>query len=235
MLKYSLIENLLTPEQDDFMAHVTDVRSYSIDEIIERMLKRGTLLTKADISAVLEVYHDVIADIIEDGGAIHTPLINTMPSIPGVFKGAEDSFDVNRHQTKVNVNPGKLLREAATKIKVTKVHIDDPAPYILEVKDILSGKVNEVLTNGGVVQLSGGRLKFYNDKPENGVFLIDENKKEIRCEVIVENKPARIIAVIPAGIPKTVYKLEVRTSYSASLKESKTLKTGQFHKHLTLI
>jgi hypothetical protein len=235
MLKYSLVENLLTVEQDDFMAHPTEVRSYSVDEIIEQMLKRGTLLTKADISAVLEVYHQVIADVVEEGGAIHTPLINTTPSISGVFKGAEDTFDPKRHHVKVNVNPGKLLREAAPKIKVTKVHVDDPLPYILEVKDILSGKTNAVLTHGGVVQISGGKLKFYADKPNNGLFLVDEHNAEIRCKIIVENKPARIIAIIPEDIPKTAYRLEIRTTFSNYQRECKTLKIGQFNKLLTAI
>ena len=41
MLKYSLRENLLTPAPDDYMAQVTDVRSYTLDEIIDLMMDRG--------------------------------------------------------------------------------------------------------------------------------------------------------------------------------------------------
>ena len=42
MLKYALRENLLTPEPDDYMAQTVDARSYSGEEIVELMLKRGS-------------------------------------------------------------------------------------------------------------------------------------------------------------------------------------------------
>ena len=42
MLKYSLRENLLTPAPDDYMAQVTDTRSYSLEEIIDLMMDKGS-------------------------------------------------------------------------------------------------------------------------------------------------------------------------------------------------
>ncbi|MDR2754324.1 MAG: hypothetical protein LBC20_01335 [Planctomycetaceae bacterium] len=56
MLEYHLVENLLTPAPDDAMAQIVNLRTYTDEEIAELMLKRGSLLTKADILAVLEVY-----------------------------------------------------------------------------------------------------------------------------------------------------------------------------------
>lgn len=53
MLKYALRENLLTPEPDDYMAQTVDARSYSGEEIVELMLKRGSTLTKADAAAAV--------------------------------------------------------------------------------------------------------------------------------------------------------------------------------------
>lgn len=53
MLKYSLRENLLTAAPDDFMAQVQDVRSYTLDEIIDAMMQKGSTLTRADVAAVL--------------------------------------------------------------------------------------------------------------------------------------------------------------------------------------
>jgi len=234
MLKFNLVENLLTPAPNDYMAQVIGVRSYSVEEIVERMLKRGTLITKADVLAVLEVYHNEIADIVSEGEAVHTPIFNTQPSIPGVFDSAADNFDPARHKVRVNINPGLLLRAAAEKIKATKVHVDDPIPYIVEVKDIVSGTVNDMLTLGGVLQLRGSRLKFLPDEPDNGVFLLDDQNGENRCQLIVENKPARIIVVLPDQLPRGNYRIEIRTTYSTAMKPAKTLKRGQFAKILTV-
>jgi hypothetical protein len=198
------------------------------------MLKRGTLLTKADILAVLEVYHTEIADIVTDGDAVKTPILHAYPSIPGVFNGMADNFDHTRHHVRINLNPGTLLREAAAKIKTEKVHVDDPIPYIVEVKDIISGTVNEIITPGGVLQMRGSRLRFLSEKADNGVFLIREDGQTAHCEIIVENKPGRIIIVLPANLSTGHYHLEVRTSFTGNgARESKQLKIGRFAKILT--
>ncbi len=235
MLQFNLVENLMTPAPDDFMAQTVNVRSYTEEEIADQMLKRGTLLTKAEILAVAEVRQAVIRDILADGGAVTTALFNAQPSISGVFNGAGDGFDPARHKTRVNLTPGKLLREAEKQIKATKVHVAEPLPYITEVKDVVSGAVNGQLTAGGVIQLRGSRLSFFADKPGNGLFLIAEDGAETRCDTIIENKPARIIAMLPAGLAAGNYYIEVRTTLMQSgAREGKQLKTGRFARMLSI-
>ena len=50
-ISYALRENLLTADPDDCMAQVVDARTYTQDDIIKEMVKRGTSLTEADIAA----------------------------------------------------------------------------------------------------------------------------------------------------------------------------------------
>ena len=45
MLKYCLRENLLTAKPDDYMAQVTDSQVFTLDDIINRMIKRGTTVS----------------------------------------------------------------------------------------------------------------------------------------------------------------------------------------------
>ncbi|GHT66469.1 hypothetical protein FACS189452_02390 [Bacteroidia bacterium] len=235
MLDYSLVENLLTPAPDDAMAQVVNVRSYSEDEIADLMLKRGTLLTKADILAVLEVYREVVTDLVADGAGVNTALMHISPSIAGVFNGLGDSFDPTRHTVKVNLNQGAALRNAAGRIKTKKVQVADPIPYIVEVKDTLSGSTNDHLTAGGVIQMRGSRLKLVENDATNGIFLLPTTDgAEIRLSVVVENKPARLIAMLPADLAAGEYYLEVRSNYSHGNKPSLILKTGRFHKALTV-
>lgn len=235
MLEYHVVENLMTPAPDDAMAQVVNIRSYTDEEIAEQMLKRGTLLTKADILAVLQVYREVIADVVEDGCAVNTQLFNITPSISGVFNGTGDSYDSLRHKTHANIHPGTVIRDAVKRIKTRKVQVADPIPYIVEVKDIVSGSVNETLTPGGIVQLRGSRLKFIETHQDNGIFLIPETGGEIKLTVIAENKPARLMGMLPVQMPSGTYHVEVRTTYtSGGSHESKQLKTGRFIKPLTV-
>ena len=152
MLKYCLRENLLTPDENDYMAQAADVRSFSLDEIIDLMMEKGSTLTKADTKAVLQVYCEVVSAIIK----------------------------------------------------------------------------------GGVIQLVGSRLKFDAKDAAQGIFFVPETGEAVRAAVIAENKPARLMAIIPAGLKAGTYYIEVRTKILEGNKSGKTLKTGRFNKALTV-
>ena len=233
MLKYSLRENLLTPAPDDYMAQAADVRSYTLDEIIDLMMEKGSTLTRADVAATLQVYGEVCSLLIKDGCALNTPLMNTALSISGVFNGANDSFDKKRHTVNLNITAGTLLRDAAGKVKCEKTEGVSTDPYITEVTDIVTGTVNTTLTKGGVVQLVGSRLKFDAKDEAQGIFFVPETGEAVRAAVIAENKPARLMAIIPADLAAGTYCIEVRTKIIGSSQKSKTLKTGRFDKPLT--
>ena len=233
MLKYALRENLLTAAPDDFMAQVQDVRSYTLDEIIDAMMQKGSTLTRADVAAVLQIYGEVCASVIADGSALNTPLMNTALSISGVFNGANDAFDKKRHTVNLNITAGTALKAALGKIKCEKTGTTSTDPYINEVKDIVSGTVNAELTKGGVVQITGSRLKFDQKDAVQGIFFIPETGNPVRAAVIAENKPARLMAIIPADLEAGTYYIEVRTKITSSPKALKNLKTGRFFKALT--
>jgi hypothetical protein len=235
MLQYTLVENLLTPAPNDFTAQPVNVRSHTLQEIFKRIDDRDTGLTYAQISAAVNEFIEEVYIITENGETVNTPLFNTLWSMPGIVEGAADPVDTKKHPAKINLYPGTGLREAARKVKTEKVLVPEPAPHILEVKDVVGGTVNENLTPGGVIQLRGGRLKFLPAEQNNGIFLVGEQGEEIKLSVIVENKPARLIAVMPNDVPQGDYFIEVRTSFTSSGKTLKSLKRGRYNKILTVL
>ena len=235
MLSYSLSENHLTPAPNDFSAQTVNVRSFALSDIVQRIMGRNPGLSAAQINVALEKFIHEVSLIIEDGGAINTPLFNTQPSIAGVFHGATDTYDPRRHRIRTNLSAGTALRRATDGIKVQKVQPAEPAPFVLEVYDVLSDSINEQLTPGGVLQIRGGRLKMVTEKPDNGVFLIDEAGNATKLPVVIENKPSRLIAMLPADIPAGTYAVEVRSSFVNSAKESRNLKTGRFNRELATV
>ncbi|MDE5797928.1 MAG: DUF4469 domain-containing protein [Treponemataceae bacterium] len=234
MLKYSLRENLLTADPDDCMAQVQDVRSYSQDEIIDLIMRRGTTLTRADVAAVLQVYAEVVGEITADGCAVNTPLFNTGFSVAGVFTSMTDSFDKARHTISLNINAGTSLRAAVKSVKTEKVAGSNTEPYITEAVDVVSGAVNATLTAGGILRLTGSRLKFDASDEAQGVFLVPETGDAVRCTVVAENKPARLMVMMPAAIAPGIYYAEVRTKLDSSRQPGKRLKTGRYGKPLTV-
>jgi hypothetical protein len=215
---------MLTEHEDDYAAHTHPSASLDIEAVISRMLQRGTLLTRTDILAVWNNLCETIKDIHLEGNTVNLPLFNTSFSISGVFDSPLDVFDPNRHKLNINVTKGAILRDAEKNIHVEKTNVPSPNPQIQEVKDSISGTVNERFTSGGVVEIRGYNLRIDGDNPKCGLWFIDDNGNEIKAETIIENKPSRILAMIP-NLTVSNYQVKVVTQYKGSgtlLKEPKT-------------
>ena len=234
MLKYSTSENFLTDREDDFSASVHAAGYYDKSAIIEQMLNRGTLVTRTDILAVLNNYEETLADILLDGGTVTTPLFNSSFSISGVFEGPMDSFDGSRHKLNINLTKGTLLREVEKRVKFEKTTAVTPMPLIQEVKDSISGSYNDKLTPGGVIEIRGNTLKIEGDMPECGLWFVFEDGTETKASVFIENKPARIIAMIPV-LSAGEYHVKIVTQFSGGGKPLKTQKTCTFTKTLSVM
>lgn len=235
MANYSLRDNPLTDDPNDKVAQLEGVRSFTKDEIIERILNRGNTMTRTDLLAAINAYAEEVAFITAEGCTVNTPLINTSFTITGVFTSGEDTFDPKRHALKVHAMPGTALKEAAGKVKLNKVQGTSTVPWITDVRDTLSaaGGGTGALKAGSVIELAGSRLKFDAADAEQGVFLI-AGGEETRCGQVVENKPSRVLVVLPATAAPGDYTLELRTRNTGNKTEGKVLKKGAFERAVTV-
>ena len=119
-LKYSLHDNPLTERPDDYAAQAHSMGSLDEEAIIERILTRGTTLTRTDVTAVFTALKEVVAEAAAQGYSVNLPLFNTAFSISGVFDGPMDSFDANRHKLNINITKGIVLRDAEKRVKLEK-------------------------------------------------------------------------------------------------------------------
>jgi hypothetical protein len=228
MLEYSLHENPLTENNEDFVAQTHSTNSYNKEQFIDLMLQRGTLMTKTDALAVFNNIEETLAYILRNGWSVKMPLFTISFSISGIFDGATDSFDPRRHRVFININKGTILRNVEGEVDLVKVNIPSPQPQIIEAKDSVTGKVDEVLTAGGAVEIHGINIKITGDNPDCGLFFVDEGGRETKAETVIINKPASLIALIPLLQPDS-YRLKIVTQYSGSnnLKDPKTTIYGK--------
>jgi hypothetical protein len=233
MLKYALTENLLTERPDDFSAQTYSVASLDKEAVIARMLSRGTSLTRTDIIAVLNALEETVVEAHLQGYTMVLPLFNTSFSISGVFESAMDTFDGNRHKLNINLTKGVALRDAEKRVKFEKTNTPAPLPQIQEVRDSVSGTVNERLTARGVVEVRGYNLKIDGDNAACGLWFVAGNGQETKAEVVIENKPSKIIALIP-DLSAGNYQMKVATQYTGSSKLLKTPKVFVYQKNLTV-
>ncbi|MGC3979519.1 MAG: DNA-binding domain-containing protein [Paludibacteraceae bacterium] len=214
-LKYSLTENLLTERPDDYSAQTHSAESYGKEKFIKRLLGKGTLVTETDALAVLNIIESTVREITLEGGTINLPLFNTSFSISGVFESPLDMFDANRHKLNVNITKGTLLRDAEKEVTFEKTTSPVPQPQIQEVKDSVSGKTNETLTPGGIIEVRGYNIKVAGGDAAAGLWFISESGAEVKATILAQNKPSLLIAQIPV-LAAGNWQVKIITQYSGS-------------------
>ncbi|MGD8780627.1 MAG: DNA-binding domain-containing protein [Ignavibacteria bacterium] len=225
-IQYSLRENLLTPEPNDFMATVTPTRSVEMNDVIDRMIERGSTVTKADILSVMEDFKKVLEVFIEEGASVILPFAHYTASIKGIFEGHDDIFDSKRHQISININPGKDIKALLKKgISVEKQKTVIPSPNLTVFTDFNTGEKNSIVTPGGIAQILGHMLKFSSDIEEDGIYFVKEDGTETKVAVVGQNKPSVLMFLIPAELTSGECSLEVRTKVGENIRSGKLRNT----------
>ncbi len=233
-LQYSLTESALTASPHDYQARMEGVKVHNFESVVARMVQKGTTVTKTDTLAVLNTFFEVLAEITKAGECVNIGAFKTQLSIQGVFDGVGDSFDPKRHHINLSMHAGVVLKKVLDSISVEKVAAADPMPHLLEVKDAVSGTLNNVITAGGVVEIVGSLLKITGEHAENGVYFVDAHKTPYKVVTLVANKPACLIVMVPT-LPKGTYTLEVRTQFNGSGTALAHTRKGVFPHTLTVL
>lgn len=228
-IKYALYPNHLTDDPEDHLAIVQDQNSRSIEDIIDIMINRGSTVTKADALSVIEEYEAAIAEVLNNGDSVITPLMKVSASIQGVFEDEFDAFDPSRHYVRLNVHPGERISEIAGNATVERIQASRPEPHPQVFKDVITDTTNESITSGGVGELRGSRLKVDPSDTDQGVFIIASDGAETRADTYIRNKPANLIFMIPDSLTSGDYELEVR----ATINDSDKIRSG--HLDATLV
>ncbi len=228
-VKFSLIENKLTPDPNDYRARVHPENTLTVEDIINTMTGHGSTVTKAESLAVIEEYNRAIFEALSKGHNVQMPEFTIGISIRGVFNSKKETFNGSKHKVELKMNPKGKLKEAIKTITLQKVKAPDNGPLLEMLKDLMSGTENELLTPGGIAHIEGQDMKFDASDPAQGIFLMAGDKTETKVETIARNMPSELIFMVPALAPGT-YDLELRSIAH----KGKTLRTGELAPTLTV-
>jgi hypothetical protein len=96
----------------------------------------------------------------------------------------------------------------------------EDSAYIDEVQDVQTGAVNESLTPGGVIVITGHRIKVAGDKPGVALRVTGTSQpgnmpySAVLPAPYAENTTSKIIAALPAGLPNGTFKIQINTQFS---------------------
>ena len=236
-IKAYLYDNFLTKDNpNDFIARTVSERSLSVKQICESAVNRGG----ADVSATAmehatELFLKEMAYQLCDGYSVNTGYFTAGTQIRGVFDSPSETFNSTKHSILFQFNQGEKLRAEIPNIEINILGVADASSAILQVKDVKSGTINDVLTPGRNLKISGSKIKIGGDNSENGIYFVstDTNTRtKVEESDLVVNNPSELIVIIPA-LSAGTYNLEIVTQQSGSslLKDPRT---ATFEKVLTV-
>ena len=236
-IKAYLYDNLLTPDPNDFTARVSSERSLSVADICHSAATRGGAdVSDAAMSHAVELFLKEMAYRLCDGFAVNTGYFTAMPVVRGVFLNPNETFDPQRHTLQFQFTQGELMRREIEDVEVKIMGVAETGLYIGQVEDMKSRTVNEVLTPGFNLRVTGTKLRVVGDKPGVGIFF-RETATNTATKVdegdIVVNNPSELMIIIPA-LPAGTYQLEITTQFSMGKQWLKEPRTSVFEKTLTV-
>ncbi|SEM61243.1 protein of unknown function [Chryseobacterium taichungense] len=237
-IKAYLYDNVLTKDNpNDFTARTASERSLNVQQICQAAVSRGG----ADISAssmehATELFLKEMAYQLCDGFSVNTGYFTASTTIRGVFDSPSETFNKDKHSIIFQFNQGEKLRAEIPNIEVNILGVAESSAVILQVTDVKSGSVNDLLTPGRNLKIMGSKIKVTGDDASVGIFFVDtatQGRTKVEQSDIVTNNPSEVMVVIPALAAGT-YQLEIVTQFTGSylLKESRIT---TFDRELTVV
>jgi hypothetical protein len=219
-IKYSLIENLLTTDPNDYYPQVQLSGRVGKDAIADRVLSMGTPVSRADLSQLIELIRDAVRDLLLEGYRVDLAgIVDVFPRMQGAFEGSADCFDRSRHTLGVSTIPAPgFISMVRSDAMVTKEVTPRPKPHPLEYCDAAVGMINGPVTKGNIGTLRGSRLKFNPIASDEGIYFVDPAAGvATKVDIISTNKPGRLVFVVPDTLVSGEYNIQVRSRMYGSI------------------
>jgi len=211
MLKYCLIENKMSKDEQNFVALVRSGKTVNLDEFPDDLVDEGTGLTRPQALAYFEKMTQLIIKYLRRGYFVSTPLFRYRSSISGKFNSKNDTFDATRHTVNITTTVGSRIQGLTSIIDPTKMSVSKTSPEIFYFIDSASDEMNTIGVSGGSAKIVGNQLRFDKTDPKQGIFFVSvaDPAVEFRASIYSGIKPAEIHVTIPVLEPGE-YKVVIR-------------------------
>jgi hypothetical protein len=206
-MNYYLRKNPLAGESDfPYMARVARKETLRQDDVIDRMLKKNTTVTRQDILVVLDLMKETVREEALSGNPIITDLFKIQPGIRGGFTTSDDEFDGSRHRVILNLNASPdFKKEFLKSAELAKVGAREDKLVIEQIFDYATWAPGETFPAGGTIELRGRNLRS-DVKPE--ISLVREGSDEpITLTRIFNWADRNIVCALPGDLEAGRYQI----------------------------
>jgi hypothetical protein len=233
-VRVKLYPNYLTDE-GKYIARTSAYRSLSVEDVCGNLRERGSFTgNPEDAANNIKQFCEECGFLICDGFSLNMEYYSISPHVSGTWDSPNEAHDREKHPIGFTFRALKPLKDLAGRIELSVEGIVEDPAYIDHVTDVSSGTVNEVLTPGGVVVITGHQIKIAGTKSGVGLYVSGAYPGGQAFSTVVpppyvENTASKVIAVLPASLPNAPCKIQIDTQYTSNntlLKDIRTIWSG---------
>ncbi|MDR1645398.1 MAG: DUF4469 domain-containing protein [Tannerellaceae bacterium] len=237
--------NLMTKDvDDDYFAEVSTAgRTLRNEDIARRIVDEGSEIKYNTLFSIINQVDLIKREALLSGASVLDGVVQYTPHVAGNWPGGLRHFDPARHRFTLTLSPAAEMRKAlAEEVEAEVLGIHGSGARIGLVTDLYNGLSEGHITRGASFAIEGNKIKIVPDEndPTLGIFLhpattTDPPADPIRIPTrLIQNTASKIIAQLPADIPKGRYHLRIVTRYGGTSTLVNAPRTLAYHKPLTV-
>ena len=120
------------------------------------------------------------------------------------------------HLLRLNITPGKRLRQQLKGEKAYRKEPSAPRPYIESLSHFEPQQPLHHVRPGMLLSLSGHHLKVDPQSEDEGVYLMADRQRVWKVAQLITNVPSQLVFLLPAELPTGQCRLQVRCRVGGS-------------------
>ena len=224
----------LPGQEDELIARTVNEKALSYEEVCVAAKERGGFTgSLEDLKDHTAIFLREAAYQLCDGfGVNFGGIFSVYPNVGGVFENERAPVNKDKHKVNFHFRALNSLRKIADRIEVISEGLADSGGYIVDIVDVTTGLMNDVVTKDGIFMLSGDKIRVVGAADKTGVYFFSPGSPDASIKVTANlaiNDPSKIIGTVPELSPNKDWYVEVRTNFSGNtsilLKETRTIRS----------
>lgn len=189
------------------------------DRLVKAMSNGGEV-AGTEVRATFQRFENALLEELVRGNRVETPVGTFFVSVGVGQRGEDGDFELLSKNVRLNFRPSPRLAKRVQAEVELELIAEPPnnAPYIACIENATREGCTESLRANELIYLTGLRLDFAHDDPEQGVFFTSTDGTALRVTSYGHCGSREIAFVVPT-LPEGEYQLDVRSGDGDRKKE----------------
>lgn len=224
-LHFSIIPNPLVTDKNVNRAVVQAIHWLENDQAIDEVAEK-TGIPADMVVKVFKGITDCIGEHCQNGHGIRLEFMVSKPLIKGNLEEGQTSLHYPDQRVEFKLIIGEGVEINYEKIKTQRIESTTHVVVIESAEDGVTETDGVYLTVNGTLIIQGLEIHVNQENKDEGVFILDSNGGEYRCDKLYVNSRSTIQARIPKLAPGDRYEVEIRKRFN----RNKKLFVSNYHK-----